>query len=92
MKKHALNDTRPYIRACEEPRILRSPTEMRDVLLKRHIHLDKSVNLDDMEELKTLCNIHFNECSGIIRESNIVHYELHLKKVRKQYKIIKISI
>jgi len=92
MKKHALNDSRPYIRACEEPRILRSPTEMRDILFKRHVVIDKSVNLDDMEALKALCTEHHAMCEGTIRESKIEYYELHLKKVRKQYKVIKISI
>ncbi len=91
-KKHALNDTRPYIRACESPRLLLSPTPMRDVLFKRHLPLDKSMNLDDMDALKALCAEHFNECDGLIRGSKIEYYELHLKKVRKQYKIVKISI
>ena len=92
MKNHALNPIRPYIRACEEPRILRSPTEMRDIVFKRHIHLDKSVNLDDMEALKALCTEHHAKCDGLIRESKISYYELHLKKSSKHQRTVKISI
>ncbi len=86
------NPISPYIRACESPRILLTPTEMRDVVFKRHISLDKSVDLEDMDALKALCLEHFEQCSGIIRGSKIEYYELHLKKILPSHKVIKIII